>query len=114
MPTPSPAFEQLVARLEILERRHLHLKLVLGAAAVVAVGCGAASTTAQYRKVTSHDVAIFGADEQGEVLTLDRNDQGGRLLLRDAAGKVRVEIDATGVRTRDAAGAEQWSSTAPR
>jgi hypothetical protein len=103
--------EQLVARLEQLERRYNRLQLVLAAVLLVAIGCGAAGTTAQYRKVTAHNVSIFGAGENGEVITLDRTEQGGRLVLRDAAGKVRVEIDSGGLRTRDAEGAEQWSST---
>jgi hypothetical protein len=102
--------EQLAERLERLERRHRRLKYALGASVLLAFGCGAASTTAQYRKVTSHDVAIFGTGEQGEVITMDRDEAGGRFVLRDHSGKVRIALDATGIRTFDGAGAEKWSS----
>jgi hypothetical protein len=111
--TPPPSIEQLSERLARLERRHARLKVAFVATLVLGLGCGAASTTAQYRKVTSHVVAIFGANEDGEVLTLERAANGGRLTVRDSAGRVRVEIDADGLRTRDAGGAERWSSTPP-
>jgi hypothetical protein len=110
MNASQPSIEQLVCRLEQLELRHRRLKLWFGAAVLVAIGCGAADTTARYKKVTSHDIAIFGAEEEGEVITLDRTAQGGRLIVRDAAGRVRVEIDEAGLRTRDASGTERWTS----
>lgn len=107
-----PALDQLTRRLDRLERSNHRLKFSLLGVGAIAFGCGA-GTTAQFKKATSHHLAIFGAEEKGEVVTLSRTQGGGQIVVRDAAGKARVSIDGSGVRVRDAAGKVTWSSTSP-
>lgn len=100
-------------RLDRLECSNRRMKLGALGVALLAFACGA-GTTAQYAKLTSHHLAVFGSGEKGEVVTLSRSAKGGQIVVRDAAGKARVTIDADGVRTADAAGKMTWDSAKPR
>ncbi len=100
----------LLARVERLELSNRRLKRGLLCIAALIVGCGAASTTANFKKVSSHQLSVFAAGEKGEVISMSRSAEGGKLVLRDAAGATRVVIDTTGVVVQGADGQPLWQS----
>ena len=93
--------DALTARIQRLETQNRRLQQVLLAGAVLLIGCGAATTTANYGHLSSHTIAVFGANEQGEAISLGRTAAGGQLILRDAAGKTRVTLDVDGLTVVD-------------
>ncbi len=98
----------LVRRIEILESRQK--KLVLGLLAAFALGaCG--GVTSHYEACFSRSFAVE-KESGGAVLARLAEDpaKGGLLEVTDNEGKVRVVIDANGVRTLDAQGKEKWAS----
>ncbi len=101
---------QLSARVEQLEHSRRRLGFALFAVAAVAISCGAASTTAQFKKVSTHTLAVFGAGESGEVIRLGRTTEGGQMILEDAKGHQRVQIGVDGVTVLDDAGKLVWQS----
>ncbi|TNE91785.1 MAG: hypothetical protein EP330_04075 [Deltaproteobacteria bacterium] len=92
------ALDELHDRLDQLERSNRRLKAVLFAVAVAVVGCGASTTTANYKTVRAHHVEVFAAGESGNVLTLGREPRGGQLAIKDAAGTVVWVLDVDGLR----------------
>jgi hypothetical protein len=99
---------ELLRRIEALESSQRRWRFV--ALAALALGaCG--GVTSHYEKCYSQSFLVERGSNGGAVLArLGESSQGGRFELFDAQGKVRVVIDADGVRTVDAVGKEKWAS----
>jgi hypothetical protein len=98
----------LLGRIEKLEASQRRWRFT--AIAALALGaCG--GITSHYEKCFSQTFFVERGTNGGAVLAkLGESPQGGRLELYDAQGKVRVVMDADGIRSLDADGKEKWAS----
>lgn len=98
----------LLHRIEKLESSQRRWRFT--AVAALALGaCGA--VTSHYEKCFSQTFLVERGGNGGAILAkLGESSQGGRMELYDAQGKVRLVMDAEGIRTLDAEGKEKWAS----
>jgi hypothetical protein len=104
MATTRDAHRTLARRIDDLERSNRRLKLLLAGLGVAMLSCGAATTTAQYKKVSVHELVLFGAEEKGHAATLTRYGDGGLFRIFDSAGQERIRIDPSGIYVLDETG----------